>query len=153
MAAPPRNHDKGPPFPVRPFVEFAIVAGTSLYFIFYLIPSQTSDGANFGLSPRMVPVVCSVLIAGLATVSLLVSLFGKSNTQASPASNGLATVILLIGASLIGVTIVHWFGLIAGGVVLVGLASLIIGERRWMHIAMLSAAAGLLLFVVKWSGL
>ena len=153
MAAPPRNHDKGPPFHVRPFVEFAIVAGTSLYFIFYLIPSQTSDGANFGLSPRMVPIVCSVLIAGLATVSLLASLCGRSKAQALPSSDGLVTVILLIGASVIGVTAVHWFGLITGGVVLVALASWVIGERRWTHIAMLSAAAGLLLFIVQWSGL
>ncbi len=153
MATSPRKQDKGPLFLVRPLVEFSIVAGACLYFIFYLIPAQTSDGANFGLSPRMVPVVCCVLIGMLATVSLLVSLFGKSTDEAGPVNDGLGTVGLLIAACLLGVAVVHWFGLIAGGMLLVALASWIIGERRWLQIAMLSAAAGLLLFTVKWLGL
>lgn len=153
MATSPRKQDKGPLFLVRPLVEFSIVAGACLYFIFYLIPAQTSDGANFGLSPRMVPIVCCALIGILATVSLLASLFGKPTTEAAPVNDGLGTVGLLIGASLLGVTVVHWFGLIAGGIVLVALASWVIGERRWLQIAMLSAAAGLLMFAVKWLGL
>ena len=138
---------------MRPLVEFTIVVGLCAFAAFYLIPAQTSEGDNFGLSPRMVPIVCCVVIAFLATIGLVRSLIVGPAVSRAPKNAGLGTVVLLIIASVIGVTLVYWFGLVIGGMSVVLLASAIVGERRPMAFLALGASAGALLVFIKWSGL
>jgi len=138
---------------VRPLVEFAIVVGLCSFAAFYLIPAQTTEGSNFGLSPRMVPIVCCAVIALLATVSLVQSLIVGRVVTAAPGNAGLITVVLLSIASLLATILVHWLGLVLGGIGVVLLASAILGERRLSAFLVLGSCAGALLVFVKWSGL
>ena len=138
---------------MRPLIEFAIVIGLCAFTAFYLIPAQTTEGSNFGLSPRMVPIVCCAVIAVLATISLLQALIAAPRATSAAKNAGLGTVVLLIGASVIGVALVHWFGLIVGGTSVVLMASVVIGERKLSAFVLLGVCAGALLFLVKWSGL
>lgn len=130
-----------------------MVGGASLAAIFWLIPAETVPGENFGLSPRMVPIVCSALIGGLAAVNFLAALLGAARRETAISTRGLPEVAALVAATLAGGAIVHWVNLVAGGTVLAVLAGLAVGERRPLRLTLVTASAALILFVVEWLGL
>jgi hypothetical protein len=153
MAASFGRRAGGPRSLSRPLAELAIVGGASLAAIFWLIPAETVPGENFGLSPRMVPIVCSALIGGLAAVNFLAALLGAARRETAISTRGLPEVAALVAATLAGGAIVHWVDLVAGGTVLALLASLAVGERRPLRLTLVTASAALILFVVEWLGL
>jgi hypothetical protein len=137
----------------RPFVEFAVVGGASLIAIAWVIPAETVARENFGLSPRMVPTVCAAVIFAIAAINLLVSLVRPQAGPAAQPAAGLGTVLALVAAAIAGVAAVHYFGLIAGGVAVCLLVSLVLGERRPLHLCAIGASAAALLYAVIWLGL
>jgi hypothetical protein len=153
MAASFGRRAGGPRSLSRPLAELAIVGGASLAAIFWLIPAETVPGENFGLSPRMVPIVCSALIGGLAAVNFLAALLGAARRETAISTRGLPEVAALVAATLAGGAIVHWVDLVAGGTVLALLAGLAVGERRPLRLTLVTASAALILFVVEWLGL
>jgi hypothetical protein len=153
MAASFGRRAGGPRSLSRPLAELAMVGGASLAAIFWLIPAETVPGENFGLSPRMVPIVCSALIGGLAAVNFLAALLGAARRETAISTRGLPEVAALVAATLAGGAIVHWVNLVAGGTVLAVLAGLAVGERRPLRLTLVTASAALILFVVEWLGL
>jgi uncharacterized membrane protein len=122
--------------------------------LFVVIPTGTMETDNFGLSPRMFPMVTMSIIAGLAVVTLIFSLIKSrkpSATQQQP--NGLLGVVLLILATFIGTVTMGQFGIVIGGAVIIFLAALAVRERRPHVLIGLEIVAVLLLVLVEWSGL
>ncbi len=141
---------------LRAAIEFAIVGGGALFMALYLIPAQTVPSDNFGLSPRMVPTVCAAVIGGVALLNLLGALIAPStHDQAVPrrSASGLLTVLALLAATAIGIAVIHYAGLTAGGTVLVLLASLALGEFRPLMLGAMGGGAFALLMAVDWIGL
>ncbi|PVB62168.1 hypothetical protein [Labrenzia sp. 011] len=137
---------------MRPLAEFAIVFGASLLLLFVIVPAGTVETDNFGLSPRMLPMVCVTVIALMSLVTLLFGLMRPGPGDAAPRA-GLRGVIQLGAAALAGVILVDLTGLVIGGTALVLLASLAVGERRLSTLAGTGAGGLLILLLVDWSGL
>lgn len=137
---------------MQPVAEFAVVFGASLVLLFIVIPSGTVEVDNFGLSPRMLPIVAATVIGLMSVVTLVVELV-RGRPEDERTEGGLRGVIQLGFAAFIGAILVDWAGLVIGGTLLVLLSSLAVGERR---IAMLAGTSGfglLILLLVDWSGL
>lgn len=153
MSASTGRRAGGPRSLSRPLAEFAIVGGASLAAIFWLIPAETVPGENFGLSPRMVPIACSALIGGLAAMNFLATLLGAARNEKVASTHGIRAVVALVAATLAGVAMVHWAGLVVGGTALIFLASLAVGERQPLQLLLVPASAAFVLFAVEWLGL
>lgn len=136
---------------LRAAFELTVVGGSSLLAIFWIIPAQTVAGDNFGLSPTMVPIVCAAAIGGLSVLQFVVGLFNTINRPSS--ENGFGTAGLIIVSALLGTAVVGEYGLIIGGMSIVGLLSLSIGVRDWKKLSFMVIAAGALMYFVKISGL
>jgi len=137
---------------MRPFAEFAVVFGASLALLFIVIPAGTVETDNFGLSPRMLPIVTATVIGAMSLLTLVFDLLRAAPNEERPAG-GLRGVILLAAAALAGTVLVDRAGLAIGGTALVLLSSLAVGERRPLALAGMGAGGLLLLLLVDWSGL
>lgn len=147
------NKGQGPHPWVRPLLEFAIVAGLCALAYFVVIPAGTVESDNFGLSPRLLPTVTIVAIAILSLMTLVVDL-SKAKSDESPAkTTGLFGVAMIVLATLCGVVAINWLGIVAGGVLLVVMISLAIGERRPLPLLASAGIALAVLSIVEWSGL
>lgn len=126
--------------------------------LFVVIPAGTAESDNFGLSPRMLPIVTVSVMAMVSVLTLVFGLWrarGASAGQAAerPDASGLRGVVLLVLATFVSILAIDQAGLVAGGTVLVLLAALAIGERRPLILAGLGLCALLILVLVEWSGL
>lgn len=137
---------------MRPLAEFAIVFGASLLLLFVVVPAGTVETDNFGLSPRMLPMVCVTVIAAMSLVTLLFGLMRAGPAEDAP-RGGLRGAIQLGAAALVGIVLVDQTGLVIGGTALVLLACLAVGERRIATLAGMGAGGLLILLLVDWSGL
>jgi|GEM_PF-1956631 len=155
MTSPDAMHRSGPHPWMRPVTEFVIVFGLCLATLFVVIPAGTAESDNFGLSPRMLPIVAVSFIAAMSVVTLVVGLWRARDRQPETrtGSGGLDGVALLVLATLAGIVMIDRTGLVAGGTVLVLLAALAVGERRPVMLAGMGVGALLILLVVEWSGL
>lgn len=135
-----------------PFAEFAVVFGLSLAILLVVIPAGTAERENFGLSPRMLPIVTASAIALFSIMTLLTDLL-RSPRREPVETKGLRGVFLLLLATFAGVLAVDRIGMVAGGTALVVLASLATGVRRPVALAGMGAGALLVLLFVDWSGL
>lgn len=149
------NRQVGPHPWIGPLVEFAIVFGLSMLAIFVVIPVGTTETDNFGLSPRMFPMVTMSIIAAFAVVTLIFGLFKRRAPEEAKQAptKGLLGVALLILATFLGTVSMAQFGIVIGGAVLIFLAALAVGERRPHVLIGLEVVAVLLLVLVEWSGL
>lgn len=135
-----------------PFAEFAVVFGLSLAILLVVIPAGTAERENFGLSPRMLPIVTASAIALFSIMTLLTDLLRGARREPVE-TKGLRGVFVLLLATFAGVLAVDRIGMVAGGTTLVVLASLATGVRRPVALAGMGAGALLLLLFVDWSGL
>lgn len=135
----------------RAVVEFAVVAGLSLIFIFVLIPAGTSQGGEIGLPPDLLPKVTAGAIGLLALMQFVIScLRPKPETEAAPA---VGHVLPLIGATVAGVLAVRFVGWEAGGALLALLALLALHERAPKRLLAVPAIVAAVLFAVGEMGL
>ena len=135
-----------------PVAEFAVVFGLCMAILFVVIPAGTAESDNFGLSPRMLPIVTISAIAVFSVVTLIVGLV-RGGPRKAVETDGLGGVALLVGATFAGVLAIDRAGIVVGGTMLVVLASLAIGERRPLVVGGMGIAAVLVLLLVDWSGL
>lgn len=147
-----RPEEAGSERKFRPFFEFAIVGSLCLICLTIIIPAGTQQSDNFGLSPRMVPVATIVIIIGFAILGLIANLMRPRKTVA-PANAGLAGVLLLCAATLVGAWAIYQFDLLIGGTVLIFLTALAVGMRNILHLSLMVGAALSLLFFIEWAGL
>ncbi|POF33633.1 tripartite tricarboxylate transporter TctB family protein [Roseibium marinum] len=138
---------------MRPLAEFAVVFSASLLLLFVVIPAGTAETDNFGLSPRMLPIVCATIIALMSVVTLVFGLLRGNPDSNTRDAGGFRGVIQFGAAALAGVVLVDLTGLVIGGAALVLLSCLAVGERRIAALAGMGTGALLILLFVDWSGL
>lgn len=139
---------------MRPFAEFAIVAGLCLFALFVVIPAGTVESDNFGLSPAMLPIATVSFILIVSVFSLVFGLVRTPEAiDGDLGSKGMRGVLLLVLATLIGIFIIDKSNIVIGGTALVVLASLAIGERKLVVLTGMGVGALALLLLVEWSGL
>jgi hypothetical protein len=103
-----------------------------------VIPMETSEGTWHGLSPYFYPMVMVSGVA-LASAGLLVQSLLRPDLytdQPNPLSlQQLGFFLLICLIILAGVMLIHWFGFLIGGPLLIAGAMLFMGERNPLRIA------------------
>ncbi|MEM9027314.1 MAG: hypothetical protein AAGC70_03000 [Pseudomonadota bacterium] len=132
-------------------VEFVIVGGASLIFIFWIAPRYIASGSNLGLAPDMLPIACAIAIGTIATVQFVRAVFVPARADSKRRSSAL--VLGLIVAAVTSCLVIDAFGLIAGGAVMTGSGALLLGERRLLALLAMTAGGASVMFLVVWSGL
>jgi len=128
-----------------------VVGGISLLAIFWIIPSQTVAGENFGLSPTMVPIVRASTIGILALTQFATDVCRRASRPGRPGGVGVPAAVVL--SAVVGIATIGFAGLVWGGTLLAGLVSVSIGERRPLVLTTIAAAAAALMIFVEQSGL
>lgn len=136
----------------RAFGELVFVGGASLAMIFWIIPAQTSSSGELGLSPQLVPTVCSAAIGFLTLfrfISALVSVQAPEPGDDGPVHYAL----ILILATVTGIAAITYLGWPIGGAVLAVLVLLALGERGPVLLVVLPALVAVLLFLIQKTGI
>lgn len=135
----------------RTCAEFAIVATLCAVAFFVVIPAQVSSQGAIGLQADMVPRAAVAAIAFLSVVQLIIRLAAPVPGDASSPSLGYPLMLLVaIGA---GVAVIAFAGFYAGGVVLVSLITVVMGERRPLRVALHALGAVLVIALAQFIGL
>jgi hypothetical protein len=124
-------------------LEAAIVVALGLAAI-WLIRAQTTHGPVLGLPPAFLPTVCAVAIIAVALIGLAVRLWRPERLlpeQALPAW----PAAMLLGVALGGGLVLQLAGPFAGGLIIVAVGVVLLGERRPMVLIGSLAAAVLVL--------
>jgi hypothetical protein len=151
--------ERGPRSPhlFSALTELVLVAGGCLLAIFWIIPSQTASASAYGMSPSMMPVACASAVALLALLQFFASLWRPSAANGPNGKGrerpGMGHALLLMLAALAGAFVLSRFGLVAGGVALALLVSLVIGEHRLRRNALLCCAVAAVMLLVDVSGI
>ena len=124
-------------------LEAAIVVALGLAAI-WLIRAQTTHGPVLGLPPAFLPTVCAVAIIAVALIGLAVRLWRPERLlpeQALPAW----PAAMLLAVALGGGLVLQLAGPFAGGLLIVAVGVVLLGERRPMVLIGSLAAAVLVL--------
>ncbi|WP_048645884.1 hypothetical protein [Nitratireductor soli] len=136
----------------RALGELIVVGGASLAMIFWIIPAQTSSGGELGLSPQLVPTVCSAAI-GLLTlfrfIAALVSTPAPEPGDVAPLHYAFSIIV----ATAAGIAGIAFWGWPIGGAILSLLVLLVLGERRPLMLAAMPVLVAVLLFLIQKTGI
>jgi hypothetical protein len=126
--------------------EAAVVVALGLAAI-WLIPTQTTQGPVLGLPPAFLPTVCAIAIVAVALLGLAVRLL---RPEPLPSEPGLPSwpVASMLGVVMAGALVLQLAGPFAGGVVIVALGLVLLGERRMPVLLGTLAGAALVLGAV-----
>lgn len=138
---------------MRAAIEFAIVGGGALVFLFWIIPVYIGGGSNLGLAPAMLPTVCVTVIGCLAGLQFLFSFFGRDGVREAQQRGHPRLAVALVGATVGSALLIGIADLAVAGAVLVTAAALLLGERNPIKLAALAGAGAGIMLLVKWSGL
>jgi hypothetical protein len=109
-------------------LEAAIVVALGLAAI-WLIRVQTTHGPVLGLPPAFLPTVCAVAIIAVTLIGLAVRLWRPERLlpeQALPAW----PAAMLLGVAIGGGLVLQLAGSFAGGLTIVAVGMVLLGERR-----------------------
>jgi hypothetical protein len=133
-------------------VSGLLLAILSIVLILVVIPRQTSDGTGFAVSPDLLPIVCAGGIFILSILLVLQRVLGRAPSEAptmrAPQWFSLSIITLILGFSYI---FFWWGGFILGGMALVLMVLLYLGERRLPVITAVTVGAPTLLYGFFWS--
>ncbi|MCR4264770.1 hypothetical protein [Nitratireductor sp. ZSWI3] len=132
--------------------ELIVVGGASLAMIFWIIPAQTSAGGELGLSPQLVPTVCSAAI-GLLTLFRFIATLISTPTREPGDDAPIHYALSMIAATVAGIAAIAYLGWAVGGAVLALLVLLVLGERRALMLAALPVLVAVLLFLIQKMGI
>ncbi len=133
--------------------ETVIVAGACLLALFWIIPAETMDQAQLGLSPRMMPMSCIAVILVLTLGRCALDMVFTSQAKRETPRQPLRYALLVMVAAACGLTAIHQFGLLAGSVLLSLFVVLAIGERRPLRILAVALAGGAVPMLIRTLGL
>lgn len=141
----------------RAFGELVVVGGLSLAMIFWIVPSQTTSGGELGLSPQLLPMVCSAAI-GLLTlfrfIAVLVSPPPIDAAGASPDDTAPIRYALgVIAATGCGILAISYFGWAIGSGILSVLVLLALGERKLPLLFVLPVLVAVMLYLIQLTGI
>lgn len=132
--------------------ELVVVGGASLVMIFWIIPAQTSAGGELGLSPQLVPTVCSAAI-GLLTLFRFITMLVAAPTSEPNDDAPIRYALSIIAATVAGITAIAYLGWAVGGGILSLLVVLVLGERRPLMLVAMPVLVAILLFLVQKTGI
>ena len=127
-------------------VSGVVLGLVSLLAIFLVIPWQIAPGPEGYMSPRLVPTMMMVLIAGLSAVLVVNNLRAGGPDEPQPFTRAEMLAAARIGGVFaVSVALYLWVSPLAAGAALVAGALLVLGERRPLIIVLMPA--GLLLAI------
>jgi|GEM_PF-1486428 len=132
--------------------EVVVVAGASLLIIFWVIPAQTTPGRELGLSPQLIPTVCSAAIGLLAVFRFIATLLSVRPAEAIDAAP-FRYAIGMIAATAAGIAAITYLGWPTGGAILSLLVVLMLGERRPLILGALPVSVAILLYLIQLTGI
>lgn len=136
----------------RALGELLVVGGFSLAMIFWIIPTQTSSGGELGLSPQLMPTVCSAAI-GLLALSRFIAIL-VSPPVAEPVDDApIHFALVVIIASVAGIAAITYFGWEFGGAALSLLVVLVLGERRPVMLVAMPTLVAVLFYLIQKTGI
>ncbi len=132
--------------------ELIVVGGASLAMVFWIIPAQTSSGGELGLSPQLVPTVCSAAIGLLTVFRFIASLV---STQASEPGDGAPIwyALSIIAATAAGIAAIAHLGWAIGSAILSLFVLPVLGERKPLMLAVMPVVVAALLFLIQKTGI
>jgi hypothetical protein len=110
----------------------------------WLIRVQTTQGPVLGLPPAFLPTVCAMAIIAVALLGLAVRLWQPEPLPSEPALPFWPAAMML-GVAIAGALVLQLAGAFAGGLVVVALGLILLGERRVPVLIGTMAAAVLVL--------
>ncbi|MDV6227261.1 hypothetical protein R2G56_13265 [Nitratireductor aquimarinus] len=132
--------------------ELIVVGGASLVMIFWIIPAQTSSGGELGLSPQLVPTVCSIAIGLLTLFRFIVTLI--STPAPEPGDDApIHYALSMIAVTVAGIAAIAYLGWVIGGAILALLVLLVLAERRPFMLVGLPVSIAVLLFLIQKTGI
>ncbi|MBN7776422.1 tripartite tricarboxylate transporter TctB family protein [Nitratireductor aquimarinus] len=132
--------------------ELIVVGGASLVMIFWIIPAQTSSGGELGLSPQLVPTVCSIVIGLLTLFRFIATLI--STPVPEPGDDApIHYALSMIAATVAGIAAIAYLGWVIGGAILALLVLLVLAERRPLMLVGLPVSIAVLLFLIQKTGI
>jgi hypothetical protein len=140
---------------MRAAIELSVVGGACLVFLRWIAPNYIAAGTNLGLPPAMLPTSCAVAIGLLAMVQFGCAVFmrdGRSGRDEVAQGNA-AIVAGLIAAAIGASVLIDYAGLVVAGGAMTGLASILLGQRRVVVVAVMALAGAGVMLLVAWSGL
>ena len=132
--------------------ELIVVGGASLAMIFWIIPAQTTSGGELGLSPQLVPTVCSAAIGLLTLLRFIATLIATPAPE--PGDDApIHYALTMIAATAAGIAAIAYLGWAIGGAILALLVLLVLGERRLLMLSLLPVLVAVLLFLIQKTGI
>ncbi|MFC1579648.1 tripartite tricarboxylate transporter TctB family protein [Thermodesulfobacteriota bacterium] len=133
---------------------FLLVMG--VLFIFVIIPQQTGEGEEFGMSPAALPTTAMLIIVGLSLILLFQSISSKSDSSDGPPplegrnwlNIGIYTALLFLSLGAIKV-----IGFIPGGILSIAAFAVLMGARNPISIGLVAVIPPVLLFFALRYGL
>lgn len=130
--------------PVRVAVEWLTVGLLGLLAYFWLIPNQTTADPFAALQPGLLPSICALAILILAAVQAVRdtrSLQSRGNQPAVPARaqpSSWRAVVPTMGTTAVALVLLEFAGMAATAAFLIPALMLILGERRYLRIAVVT---------------
>ena len=132
-------------------VSGSVLAIGSFLMIRYIIPAETSSGEGFAVSPAMLPNVSIGIILILSLMLVSGRIIGFGARIAAPMERQHWVALLAFAAILtVGYVGFRYFGYIAGGMMLVFLFLIYMGERKLSIIVGTTVGAPLVLYGFFW---
>ena len=140
-----------------------IISGTiltvlGLLTIFVIVPDQISGTSTVGIAPDVFPLTlawATTLFAAALVLTRLLQPWSEARSDADPSPISrpdwffIAGATLFLAAAYLAIT---WLGFIVGGVVVLVLLMLLMGERaHWRRLVLVAAAAPACLYFIFWS--
>ena len=132
-------------------ISGSILAIGSFLMIWFIIPAETSSGEGFAVSPAMLPNVSMGVVLILSVTLVLGRVIGFGARIAAPMERQHWVALLAFAAILTaGYIGFRYFGFIVGGMALVLLFLIYIGERKISIIVGTTVGAPLVLYAFFW---
>jgi hypothetical protein len=137
-------------------ISSIFLLAVGLAFIFVIIPMQTAEGEEYGMSPSVVPTASMIIITGLAFVLLLQSIFskrkGKDETVPFELRNW-ANIGLYSGLLFLCLGAIKYLGFILGGTFSIAAFMITMGGRNPFRVFLVSVPPPVIVYLVLRYGL
>lgn len=137
-------------------ISAALLLSMGLLFIFVLIPAQTGEGEEYGMSPAALPTTAMVIVVGLSLLLLLQSIFSRKDRSGDAVpldarswlNIGLYSALLFLSLGAIKV-----IGFIPGGILSIAAFVILMGGRNIITIGLVAIPPPVLLYLALRYGL
>ncbi len=131
------------------------------WMLAYAIPHYTGVGMGYGMEPKTLPNVVTVIILALSVLQTITSarnLIQNKKKNIKDNEEGVTrslSFFALMLAGLMGLTVVlmKYVGFLAAGVIFMVLIQLICRQRNWMKLVLLAVGTPLFLKLTFWYGM